>query len=164
MRDVARLALQVNGPTGENLLLRKQRADAKLQRSDTKQRIAAEQKAAAAALTPTSLSEKLCKKAGVAPWSKLTKQDTLTKFDLEYSELEALGVAFEAKPNPRNPRFKPMRLYKAGDVASALARKQQRAQELQQQRENARAAQMAASRRAARAAAAAIEGAAEQQA
>uniref|UniRef100_A0A383VI20 Uncharacterized protein n=1 Tax=Tetradesmus obliquus TaxID=3088 RepID=A0A383VI20_TETOB len=55
VRDAARLALRVNGPTGENLLLRKQRADAELQRSDTKQRIAAEQKAAAAALMPTTL-------------------------------------------------------------------------------------------------------------
>jgi hypothetical protein len=94
------------------------------------------------------------------PWNKLTKTDVLAKFDLESYELEALGVTFETKPNPRNPRFKPLRLYKAGDVAKALARKRQRSQELVHQRKAA-VAELLASKRAS-AAAAAIEEAGQQ--
>jgi hypothetical protein len=160
VRDVARLAIQVNGPTGENLELRNQCTTEEQQRSDMKQRIEEERKAAAAKLTPTTLSEKLCKEAGVELWNKLSKKDTLEKFGLEWSELDDLGLAFESKTNPKNPRFKPMRLYKAGDGAKALARKQQRVQELQDQRKVAAAQQMAAKR--ARAAARAIGNAAEQ--
>jgi hypothetical protein len=149
VRDAARRALQVNGPTGENLQLRQQRRDDEQQRAETAQRIEAEQKAAAEALKPKNLEEELCKIAGVAPWSNLTKEKTLLKFNLESRELEDLGVDCMLKPNPKNPRFKPMRLYKAGDVATALAKKQQSAEALQQQR-NEKVAELLAARCAAR--------------
>jgi hypothetical protein len=153
VRDVARIALQVNGPTGQNPQLRAQRATEEQERSATKQRMEAERQEAAAGLTPKTPSDEICQRAGVAPWNKLTKTDVLAKFDLESYELEALGVIFETKPNPRNPRFKPMRLYKAGDVAKALAGRKQRAQELTNQR-RAAVAELLASKRASTAAAA----------
>lgn len=160
VRDVARKAIQVNGSTGENLQLRQQRAADERDRADTKQRIEAERAEAAKHLTLTSLSEQLCKNAGVVPWNKLTKKDVLAKFGLEWTKLDLLAVEFESKPNPQNLRFAPMKLYKAGDVAKALARRQQRAQQLQDRRQASRADALAARR--AQAAAAAIEEAGNQ--
>jgi hypothetical protein len=60
-----------------------------------KQRLEAQRAEAAAALTPETPSEKICKAAGVAPWNKLSKKDAQSKFGLEWAELEALGVKFE---------------------------------------------------------------------
>jgi hypothetical protein len=128
VRDVVRKAIQINGPSGQNPDLRKQREDLERSRADTAHRIEAEQAARAAAFTPESDADKLCKRAGVVPSSKLTKTNVLAKFGIESRDLEGLGVPFESKPNPRNPSWTPMRLYKAGDVAKALARKRARAQ------------------------------------
>jgi hypothetical protein len=128
VRDVARKAIQINGPSGENLALRRQREEKERSLADGAQRIEEEQAAQAAAFTPESDADQLCKDAGVVPDSTLTKKKVLAKFNLKSHELEALGVPFETKPNPRNPSWTPMRLYKAGDVAKALARKRARAQ------------------------------------
>lgn len=157
--DVAAKAIEINGATGENLELKQHRTSAEKARADIRNRIAQEQAEAAAKLTPTNAVEKLCKNAGVAPWAKLTKTNVQEKFGIDWTELEGLGVPFENKPNPKNPRFKPMRLYKAQDVAKALAQKQQRAEE-SRQRSHARAQEILQARRAGRAAAAAIQNAA----
>lgn len=155
VRDVARKAIQVNGPTGQNPTLRKERQEKERSLADTAQRIEAEQAAKAAAFTPSSYADKRCKKAGVVPSSKLTKTNVLAKFGLESHELEALGVPFETRVNPRNTRFAPMRIYKAGDVARALAKQEQMRQQARAQSKAHRSAKLEAAR--ARSVAAAIQ-------
>lgn len=154
--DVARKALQVNGPTGQNPALRKKREQEEQARTAIKQRMADEQARKAARLTPATAAEKRCKAAGVVPDTKLTKTDVMNKFCLDSWELQNLGVAFESKPNPRNPRWTPMQLYKAGDVAQALVARQMRQQARAQSTEG-RAAALQASRARSRSVAAAIE-------
>lgn len=124
--DVAAKAIEINGPTGENKQLRQQRAEEEQEHAAKAAKVAADQAKKAEACVPTTPEEKLCKKLGVAPASKLTKKRTLETFNLDCMELQDLGVPFESRPNPRNPSWNRMCLYKAQDVAQAIVKKRKR--------------------------------------
>lgn len=121
--DVAAKAIEINGPTGQNEQLRRQRTEEELDHVDKAAKVAEDQARKAEALTPSTPEETLCKKKGVTPTCKLTKRRALDTFNLDWRELEGMALPFESKPNPCNPRWAPMKLYKAGDVARELVKR-----------------------------------------
>lgn len=167
IRDVAKKALEINGPSGENLTLRKARTDTEQAAADVRAQIAAKQAAPAAKFDPKTAADKICKRAGVVPDTKLCKKDVMAKFNLEWRELQDLGVTFEKRRNPRNPSWSPMQMFRAGDVANALAKQRRASKELMRAYKEAQARRVAKReadlqvKRSAQAAAAAIEQAGE---
>jgi hypothetical protein len=121
--DVAEKAIAVNGPTGENKQLRKQRADEAKDHADKAARVAEDQAQKAKALAPNTPVEMLCKRKGVTPSCTLTKERALKAFNLDWRELQDMALPVEMKTNPRNLKWAPMKLYKAGDVAKAVIKK-----------------------------------------
>ncbi|KAL4424071.1 hypothetical protein ABPG75_001372 [Micractinium tetrahymenae] len=84
-------------------------------REELKKEMAERSAARAAACVARSPAEKLCKQLQVDPHSQLTKTRAQQVIGLDSGQL--LGLHYDTKPNPRNPRWAPMRLYKAADVA-----------------------------------------------
>jgi hypothetical protein len=98
--DVAAKAIEINGPTGENEQLRRQRAQKEQDHVDKAAKVAEDQARKAKLLTPTTPEEKLCKKKGLTPKCTLDKKRALKTFNLTCQELDDMALPFQRKPTP----------------------------------------------------------------
>lgn len=93
--DLAKAALDVHGPTGENNRIQRERDYNKRRREEASYEVARSQARAAERVRPQTAAEQLCVEQGLAPWSKVPKTKAMERFGLEYYDLN--GASYEER-------------------------------------------------------------------